>query len=70
MHSPQPSTKNSDGIEKFMMTGSVDAHGVLPETQLVGVCLHMDTTRVLSVGGFLPLWELPERGHNLTSLRL
>ena len=70
VHSPQPSTKNSDGIEKFTMTGSVDGHSVLPETQFVGARLHMDTTQVLSVGDFLPLWELPERGHNLTSLRL
>ena len=34
----------------------MDGCNVLPETQFVGTCLRVDTTRVLYVGGFLPPW--------------
>ena len=34
----------------------MDGCNVLPETQFVGTRLRVDTTRVLSVGGFLPPW--------------
>ena len=55
VHSPQPttwpSTKKSDGMEKFVTTGSVDGCSVLPETQFVGTRLRMDATLALYVGG-------------------
>ena len=65
-----PSTKNTDGTKTLAMTGSVDSCSVLSETLFVGTCLRVDTTRVLYVGGFIPLWELPEIGQSLTSYRL
>ena len=34
----------------------MDGCNVLPETKFVGTRLHVDTTRVLSVGGNLPPW--------------
>ena len=40
------------------MTGSVDGCNVLPETQLVGDRLHVDTTQVLYVGVHSP-WGAP-----------
>ena len=43
----------SDSTEMFAMTGSVDGCRVLPETQVVGTRLRVDTTRVVSVGGLL-----------------
>ena len=43
-----PSTKRSDGTEKFTTTGSVDDCSVLPETQFVGTLLRMNTTQLLS----------------------
>ena len=56
------STKKSDGAEKFVMTGSMDGCSVLQETQFVRTHLRMDTTWVLSVGGFLlPLGNVGER---------
>ena len=39
----------------------MDGCNVLSETQFVGTRLRVDTTQVLSVGGSLPLVELPER---------
>ena len=39
----------------------MDGCNVLPKTQFVGTRLHVDTTRVLSVGVSFPLVELPER---------
>ena len=47
-----PFTKKSDGTQKLLTTGSVDGCSVLPETQLVGIRLRMDTTWVLYVGVF------------------
>ena len=38
------------------MTDSMDCCNVLPETQFVGTRLRVDTTRVLFMGGSLPLW--------------
>ena len=35
----------------------MDGCNVLPATQFVGTRLRVDTTRVFSVGGFLPTWE-------------
>ena len=63
-----PSIKKSDDIEKLAMTGSVDGFNVLPEIQFVRSRLCVDTTLVLSVGGSLPLWELPKRDQSLTSI--
>ena len=65
-----PSTKKSDGTEKFVMIGSVDGCSVLSETQFVGTQLHVDTTWVLFAVVPFPLWELPARGQSLTSNRL
>ena len=64
------STEKSDVTEKIAMIGSVDCCSDLPEPQFVWTCLCVDITEVLSVGGSLPLWELPERGQSLTSSRL
>ena len=64
------STRKSDGTEKFAMTGSVDGFSVLPKTQFFGTRLHVDTTWALHVGVPFPLWELPWRGHSLTSNQL
>ena len=36
------------------MTDSIDGCNVLPETQFVGTRLRVDSTQVLSVGGYLP----------------
>ena len=65
-----PSTNKSDGTEVFEMTVSVDNCNILLETRFVSARLLVDTTWVLSVGSFLPLWQLPERGQNWTSNRL
>ena len=43
-----PSTKKSDGTETLATTGSVDGCSVLPEIQLVGTRLRVETTQVLS----------------------
>ena len=64
------STNKSDGVEKLVMTGSVDGCSVLSEIQFVGTCLRVDTTQVLFVGGSLSLCELPERGQSLTSTHI
>ena len=48
-----PVTKICDGTGKFVSTLSVDGRCVLPETHFVGT-LRVDTTHILSVGGFLP----------------
>ena len=64
-----PSTKKSDGTEELVVTGSVDGCSFLPDTQFVGTPLRMGTTQILSVGGFLAPWELPERGQSSTSNR-
>ena len=50
----RPSTKKSDGTKEIATTDSMDGFNVLPETQLVGTRLRVDTTRVLSVGVNLP----------------
>ena len=65
-----PSTKKSDDTETFATSGSVDVWSVLPETRFVGSCLCVNTTWVLSVGGVLPLWQLPERCHGMASNRV
>ena len=57
-----PSTKKSDGTEKFAMTGSVDGCSVQTESQFVWTNMRMDTTQIL--------WVMPERGPSLTSKRL
>ena len=62
-----PSTKKFYGTKTFAMTGSVDICSVLLETQFVGTRLHVETTRILSVGFQFPLWQLPERSQSLTS---
>ena len=49
-----PSTKKSDGTKAFSTTNSMDDCNVLPEKQFVETRLRVDTTRVLSVGGFPP----------------
>ena len=61
------STKTSDDIEDFSPTGSMDGCIVQSENQFVVSCLHVDTTRVLSIGGSLLHGELTERGLSLTS---
>ena len=57
VHSPLtwPFTKKSNGTKVLAMTDSMDGCSVLPESQYVGTRLRMDTTQVLSVGGYLPL---------------
>ena len=47
-------TLKSNGTETLATAGTVDGCSVLPETQLVGTRLRVDTTRVLSVGGPFP----------------
>ena len=42
------------GTERFATTGSMDGCSIQLETQFVGTCLCVDTTQVLSMGGFLP----------------
>ena len=64
------STKNSDDIEEFATTESIDCCSVLPETLFVGNSLCVDTTRVLSVGIPFPHEEHPETGQSLASNRL
>ena len=49
-----PSTRKSDGTEKSMLTGSVNGCSVLPQTQLVGTHLGVDTTQISYVGDFPP----------------
>ena len=50
-----PSTKKSNGTEKFATTGTVNGCSVGLETQFVRTRLCMDTTQVLFVEGSLPL---------------
>ena len=49
-----PFTKKSDVTKELATTDSMDGCNVLPETQFVGNCLRVDTTRVFSVRGSLP----------------
>ena len=51
-----PSTKKSNGTNELATTDSMDGCNVLLETQFVGNSLHVDTIRVLCVGGSLPPW--------------
>ena len=61
-----PSTKKSNDTEEFVTTGSMDDCSVRPEAQFAGTRLRVDTTRVLSEGGFLSICrdveEKPEFG--------
>ena len=52
----RPPTKKSDGTKEFATTDSMDGCNDLPENQFVGNRLRVDTTRILSVGGYLPPW--------------
>ena len=67
-----PSTRKSDGTKEFATTDSMDGCSVLPDTKFVGTRLHMDTTRVLSVGGGCssPVGELSVRLQRFTSNHL
>ena len=46
--------KTSDGPETFATIDSFDGCSVLPEKQFLGTHLRVDTTRLLSLGSFLP----------------
>ena len=46
----------SDGIIEFATSDSMDGCSILPESQFVWTRLHVDTTRVLYVGGSPPHW--------------
>ena len=50
-----PSITKSDGTDEFVMTGLVDGCSVLQETQFVGTCLFVDTTRDLYARSSFPL---------------
>ena len=65
-----PSPLRNPMAQKRLDDRMVDGCSILLETQLVVIHLPMDTTQVISVGGSLRLWELPERGQILTSNRL
>ena len=56
-----PSTNKSVGAEELEMKGSVDGCSVLPETQFVRTCKHVDTTLVSYVRDFRPQSELSDR---------
>ena len=62
-----PSTKNSFGTKTYVTTGSLNGCSIQPETKFVSTRVCVDTARVLCVGRFLTLLELPVRGQCLTS---